>query len=294
MFSAVVCFASPSFAQPKENEETIKLNKKATEHFQNKEYKLAAEAFEKAEETANTKAAQAVLKKNAVISWYKAKMCPNAVKSAKKFLEYSKKTDIAQKDISDAKVVITKCQIDGAEAALAANKLKDADAALKDVAKYVLKEEDRTRYKVLKTQYDAKRKAEDERQKALKKKLEKPKPEPKTSTQAIVGWSLVGAGAATLVGNSIYTVVKNGSIQNDYNDAGCDKAEKPGCAAKREDAETAQTLSIVIYSVGAGLVIGGVTALLLDSPEQTDDEESVTWFPIVGKDQAGVGMSFRF
>lgn len=90
---------------------------------------------------------------------------------------------------------------------------------------------------------------------------------PKTSSQPILGWSLVGAGGALVVVGVVALLVRQG-IVNDYNAScpGLGAAQPEGCNDQVSSARTWLTVSIASFAVGGVVAtVGGV--LVLTSPK---------------------------
>lgn len=124
-------------------------------------------------------------------------------------------------------------------------------------------------------------------------------------TKRIIGWTLTGAGAATLLGTAPFwsgLLIKQDECF-DRNSTACTQSRKQGQSMSQrlqefEDKQANHKLiSAVGLGVGTALIIPGIL-LIIKSPktESTtqDASSSLTLHPVLGTDQAGAVMTFQF
>jgi hypothetical protein len=119
-------------------------------------------------------------------------------------------------------------------------------------------------------------------------------PPPAHSGLAVAGWVGVGVGVVGLVAGTVF-VVKNHSDRNDANalcgTSGCPESKRSEISSFDSDADTAATLSLVSYGVGAaGLVTGAVLLWVSHGkPAAPQSGQVIPWF---GRRAMGVRVTF--
>jgi len=322
---AASCVLAPvtSFGQADGDAEQMqKYVKEATQHFRDKQYAKAGEAFMLAYQAK----AEPVLLKNAMVAFYSADDCSSAVKTGFSFLETQKGIDTSDmtadqkvqydKDIQDTKTVISKCRLAEAELALKRKDVATAKVAIDGIGDFVSGQDDVERLFTVRKQIEEMEKAQngdgngnnngngngdgngDEKS--------------GISNQALIGWVLVGAGAAggavTLV-TSLNTANDINSFEDDYgeriqggptgdpiegNDDNLEyriddcnnlKTEKGGmvdasagdkneCRSVLESSDKINRRIAIGSTLSGVAVVAGVTLLVLDERNQRKAEEA--------------------
>ncbi|MEC9398381.1 MAG: hypothetical protein VYE40_18670 [Myxococcota bacterium] len=323
---AASCVLAPvtSFGQDDGNAEQMQeYVKKATQHFRDKEYSKAGDAFMMAYQAK----AEPVLLKNAMVAYYTADDCPSAVKTGFSFLDTQKGVDTSDmsadqkvqydKDIRDTKTVISKCRLAEAELALKREDTVTAKAAIEGIGDFVSGQDDIDRLFSVRKQIEEMEKAQSSNGNGNGNNNGNGNgnnngndgEKSGISNQALVGWVLVGAGAAggavTLV-TSLNTANEINSFEKDYGDrieggpmgepiegnaeklafveSDCDRLQKePGgaaadvsdkneCKAVLQSSEKINRRIIIGSSISGAAVIAGVTLLVLDERNQRKAE----------------------
>jgi hypothetical protein len=115
-------------------------------------------------------------------------------------------------------------------------------------------------------------------------------PNPPPSEQEIWGWSLIGAGAASLVAGGVISAlaVKN---TNDINILIAQDVIDPDRAqALRDEGDLLTALQFTGYGIGAALAVTGAVLLFTDTPQ----EPSVGLRPVLGPKLWGLSMGIHY
>ena len=299
---SVLCsmFLLPQVAQAQESEETIRLNQEATEAFQAGAFEKAATKFTEAAQKSTTKRSSAVLIKNAMIAWYKVPQCVNAVSSARVFLGYTKVATLSDSDVSDAKTVIVKCRAKDAQAALEADDLPLAEAAIKDVKFYTVDPNASTELKLLNDAYARKKQAADDAERArLRKEIQ----DDAFPLRLVIGGTMAGAGVAGLIVTGVHVMNKKdefgyeeGTDDEDATIVSCEDVEpedKKNCLEFANG--TLRNKLILGYTLSGLSLAGGAALVILDLMDDGEsDPNALKIYPVVGAGQAGAGLRFNF
>ena len=263
----------------------------ATDRFGRQDYEGAATAFLSAYELSPD---QPVLMKNAVVAWFKADRCDRVVPLAKQYLELQPELGREEEeglrlqviqDRRDANKAIFKCQVKEIESLIARDDLAASKTLLAKTELHSAGGEDAQQLIALREQIKTREAAlapKDTLQVRSPAQREQPASEGR-STQAMVGWALLGVGGATLVAGGVYSiytqVAHSGEVPQGEFEDGVQAVEDHNARAW------------VIYPVGVGLAAAGAALLWLDEP----DQDAVTLLPATfGPGSAGVSASMRF
>ncbi len=311
LVAATMC-AMPSVSAAQEDAEQMQqLNAQAVEAFRAGEYERAAVFFLKAYDAK----AEPTLIKNAMVAYYTADNCTESEKLALRYLKIQKgkpvesdPPDVQQqvrKDRRDAKTVVVKCRLQRAQAELAAGDPEAARDALDRIELYTPEEADAAVLIDLRDKIEAK----EAEARAKEAEASEPKPPPKKdgmSGRKIAAFSLIGVGAAGLIGTGVYNLsaasraseltetypIPDNATADGPEDQYCSYTDDP--AACQDDFDSLQTAGILLpifYGIsGAALVTGGVLLFTGDK----DTEQRVTVAPMIGPGGAGATMRIRF
>lgn len=119
------------------------------------------------------------------------------------------------------------------------------------------------------------------------------RPEKETPIGTYVGWSLVGAGAATLITGGVFGVLAL-DTQSEFNDT---PQNSPDVSDLQDTGNQQALVADVLYGVGGAMLVAGVTTLLVielsePSPSQLFEVEQAGLTPIDGGAVVSVGGSF--
>lgn len=297
----------------------------ATEHYRNGQYADAARSFEAAYEAKN----EPVLIKNAMVAWFADDQnCERAGALANKYLELTatqpSKSDPEEvaaqvkKDKRDAKTVIVKCSIKGAEKALGKleierDDLDVADGHIKVGYRHQPEGEDVATLETLRDRVVKERIAL-ERKNSNGELPPTVTPAPRSSNSArTAGFVMLGVGgigAAAVGGHHLRSFVNSRKFTADdgkYRDAGYACNDLDGTAQRdceesalrvpetlrdtdtANDGQYGRFLALGYGVSGLVAITGGVLIAL--NPKEA---RRAVLFPVVGPDMAGAGFSFEF
>lgn len=125
------------------------------------------------------------------------------------------------------------------------------------------------------------------------------KGQPEDNTNIILGWTLTGAGAVTLLGSFIWDLALLSEINSFIADGNNQFAGDPtGFEDEKERLQGLRPLPLIGYGVGAALVGTGLVFLLLDAEEKALDTkpEQGAWrlTPLLSPDTAGASFQLRY
>ncbi len=264
-----------------------------------------------------------ILRKNQAISWFQVytteraagstpaaqrEACASAIDASQRFItESNERGELKLEDQRLVNTIMVQCYQDMANLDIKDDKLNEADKNIKAAAALGLKEGDLVRNDALRDEIERRRAAaaapdkNDETE--IKPPTEQVRAEPAEGSDSTLGWTLVGIGAAGLLGaggaalygvserDGFYDVHFGGKAPFDYS---CNAADKPTrCRQDSEDMQSAVFTSNVLMFTGLGIGVAGVAAgvLLL----MGDGEASQTLItPTFGPDSAGVMMELKF
>lgn len=223
----------------------LMLNEQGFSAFGEQDYLGAAQKFE----AAHDEVPDPILRKNAAIAWFKAQRCAEASEAAIFFLLAE---GTLRQDRDEARSVWAHCQLDLANKALDDGEIERAEALIARV--YVIDTDARVTERVT----AARMRLVDARVNAAEGGL----------SRASVGWTLVGVGAAVLVGTAAYHYTADGL-------------------------DGAQTWVVpTLYSAGALSAAGGLALVFGGGGSSEDDPEPAALrAPAPGVE---IGWSLRF
>ncbi len=325
----------PSLASAQDDQARIvEANNKASQAFSGGDYEEAARQF-RAAYLLQGNDVDPILIKNEAVALYLASrkegveerqaadFCSRAVASSNAFfkeanrLEQRSRERIAPIDYNEAIRVARDCRLVLAERDLKQDLLEPAQANLKGVEDSASTYPDAPLTSKQTDQLVALKRAIEERRQALaaaKKPLppkivrpEDPADEP-WSTQEIVGWSMIGAGALGLGGFGLYFNGKQASFNEEreglvINGRGaaadrCVSFERQGeCDELIKRWKRTRNASYVAYGISGALIVGGITLVILDLMDDSagqGDASGPVIAPSVGPDGAGVQLLMRW
>ncbi len=312
-FLCIALFASAAFAQ----EDTAKMKelvKQGTEAFSQKRYADAAQLFEEAYEAK----ANSTLLKNAMVAWYKGNECDKALHAGARFFrEATDANELEAKDTSEIQTVIS-CSLNLAQQRIDEKKFSEAEDLLFTATSAGPSDEQNNRIASLRQQLREKREANagnggsgdgnggDTTQ---------PDDGEGISTLALTGWAVTGVGVAGLIGSAVYSAtaasterdaidkcVQSGQVRPE--DFSCLATETGRDTVTREiyedeiaaEVSSAQSTSIILYSVSGAVTAVGVGILIYHYFVATPEEPAPTVMltPMIGEDTAGATLLWRF
>lgn len=313
LLAASLGSSAPAFAENRDA--MVKMSQEAAKLFQEGKFEQAAKRFN----DASKESWEPILVKNEMIAWYKAGRCEDAIKAANTYLDRTKSDQIVEQDLQDSHVILFDCHIKAATASLDKGYIDLAEGSIAEATKYTPKEDASasSRLAGINDRLDKKRaelanKGKEGNNPGPKDPQDpiEPKPEEGISGQAIAGYSLLGAGALGLIVTVVYSANESGKLQDRYDELAdkgkvykCESYEgtqRTDCDSLYKDESRAQLVSGIGYGVSGLMLVGGAVLVYLSmqapeaAPEAPKDDSSVSFFPIAGPGQAGMGMSFSF
>lgn len=231
-----------------------RLNEEGFAEFQAGRYAAAAQRFREAYEAM----ADPNLRKNEAIAWFKAGRCNEAVPAANAFLISGAAHDA---DALEARSVVANCKVEMARDAIRAQSWPLASQLLDEAES--LEPDQYARDQIALARVDlAQKRQVDERQ------------------PSVLGWALVGGGAAIIGGTLVYWLL----TIPDRRESETIPMSDPDYEAISKRARTSRWLVPVALAGGAGLTGLGVY-LVLSPPSKKPDSRPTT---------AAVGLSYRW
>lgn len=298
VFALLFVVGAPVEASAQQDaEQAVQIAQKAAEDFKAERFLDAAKKFEQAFELYP----DATLLKNQAVAYYKADVCAKALESAKAYRTFvASRDNVPEKDKRDVAKVTVECEYDAAvryietrEFALAQASIDDARAA--GPATQMMEKIDS-----LQADLDA----------AIAAPEDTDEPDPVIvdsdtsgsddgSILPIIGWSVVGVGAAVGIVTGIlhYSAFSKASDGKDVCDSlnlNSDQCARQQADAYRDWSDGADTISGLtpLYIVSGVVTAAGVGILVYHYA--TDEEETVTLLPAIGRDHAGFQLDVRF
>lgn len=244
----------------------FELNERGFAAFDEGRYDDAARAFAEAW----TYSHDETLRKNESLAWFRAGECDPAVEAGNKFLLVE---GISDADRTDIHSVIANCKAEFAQRAIDAGDLDLAETMLNEADTLQPDQVARDRVAAARVDLAAARRAAEEAKPPPEPTIRTVYvPEPAAAEAPILGYSLIGAGGAVIVGTLVYHLVALGwqskFFQMRDGDIGGDQAEFDSL---RKRVHLARVLVPVGYTIGALGAGAGVTlAFIVDSPSRSE------------------------
>lgn len=253
-----------------DHQRMLELSAEGNELYEAGQFEEAAGIYQQAWEAYN----EPILLKNQMITRYLIEECERAIELGEQFLETGEASD---EDKEDVEAVFGECSLDLAEEAVADEQWIDADEWLEFGEPYLFEAQ-------LEREADELRARIDEE--APASEVEDVE-DPAMSTREIAGWSIGGAGAATLLGAGIW------HVRWERAQGRVDEMSDEELREHNERYDTIRWAVPMMYGIGltAGLTGAG---MLLWPRIAGDDEASAYIGPDVGTDRAGAMLRISF
>lgn len=269
-------------------QDIVELNEQGIEAFKAGRFDEAAQKFNEAYAIKP----EPPLKKNEALAWFKAGQCDQALTAANEYLGLGVDDELSSKE---AQTVVVRCQIQKAEAMLAAGDADGAEAALAPAKAGAPTEADQQEIARVEASIQAKRDADEQARQAMIAAAEAEKAaqaaEEKREQRQLVGLGVASAGGAIVLGTLIYHIALATGTSKKFQDAAArgDQAEYDRLGKKLE---TGNWLVPTLY--GVGLATSGVGVYLWWSARAEEPAPAATQPAAVGLESLGITATVRF